>query len=161
MKTPSECNKIFLSKAQVYANAHSTCEKVKVGSLIISDSLHVVYGSNNGVCAFDCTSVGCHRVHVYGENSKLHRLPSDCTAIHSEVDAICKAAKMGLPLSGATIYVTRYPCEACARAIVDSGISKVVYGRKDLVSDMTMVTFNSNNVEVYHQDDWDYEDNRA
>lgn len=45
---------------------------------------------------------------------------------HAERDAIYRAAKNGVSLNQATLYSTRFPCADCARAIVLSGISKVV-----------------------------------
>lgn len=150
----------MLSRAQTYANASSTCSKVQVGSLIVTENYTVIHGANSGV-GYDCRLRGCHRVAMYGENSKLHRLPSDCMAVHSEVDAICKASKNGVSLNRAVIFVTRYPCEACARAIVQAGIRKVVYGRKEPISDMTRDMFQYAGIEVVHVSEWDYDDNNS
>lgn len=150
----------FLSRAQSYAELNSTCEKVHVGSMIIPEEClsMPVYGCNRGL-EYSCKNFGCNRVKMYGENSKQHRLPSDCVAIHSEVDAICKAAMMGIELKNAMIFVTRYPCEACARAIAVSGIKKVVYGRSESISKMTEDIFKSAGVETVHVDEWSYYDN--
>ena len=155
-----EFTKSLLSRAQVYADHSSTCEKVKVGSVIVTPQDYLIFGSNHG-CGYKCTSKGCYRKRLYGDNSKNHRLPSDCMAIHSEVDAICKAAKIGKRLDNAAIVVTRYPCEACARAIVESGIKIVAYGRKEKISDITQKIFDSYNVTVQHIDDWNYADNNS
>ena len=45
---------------------------------------------------------------------------------HAERNAIFAAAKTGIPLSGCTMYLTWFPCEECARAIVQVGISRLV-----------------------------------
>lgn len=45
---------------------------------------------------------------------------------HAERNAIYNAARIGTPLNGCTIYVNRFPCSDCARAIIQSGI-KTVY----------------------------------
>lgn len=45
---------------------------------------------------------------------------------HAERNAIYNAARVGTPLAGCTIYVNRFPCADCARAIIQSGIVKVV-----------------------------------
>lgn len=45
---------------------------------------------------------------------------------HAERNAIYNAARMGTPLAGTKIYVNRYPCADCARAIIQSGITAVV-----------------------------------
>lgn len=150
--------KELLSAAQWYADERSTCEKVKVGSVLITRRGSMYNGCNHG-CGYDCRSQGCHRIAVYGEKAKKHRLPSDCMAIHSEIDAICEATHYGDCLEEAAIFVTRYPCEACARAIARSGIKKVVYGRKEKISEMTKSIFDSGGIEVIHVNDWEYEDN--
>lgn len=151
-------NAEFLRLAQDQADAFSTCSKVQVGSLIRTDKYFNIFGYNRGVC--NCRSNGCRRIKLYGENSKLHRLPSDCDSIHSEIDAISKAAAAGISTYGSTIYVTRYPCEACARAICVAGIHRVVYGRKEEISEYTKQIFDTYGVEVIHED-WEEEDNNA
>ena len=154
-------NTMMLNMAQSYADEHSTCLKVKVGSCIIpraaSDLPMALYGCNHGT--YNCKENGCRRIKLYGDASKEHRLPSDCDALHSEVDAICAATRYGVNLRGATIYVTRYPCEACARAIVNSGITRVVYGRSETISPYTATIFHKYNIEVTHEIGWEREDN--
>ncbi len=49
------------------------------------------------------------------------------TFMHAEARLIAKAAKDGIALNGATIYVTTYPCPACAKLIAESGIKKCLY----------------------------------
>lgn len=151
---------LILDSAQEYADENSTCRKVKVGSCIIphgGDFNKAIHGCNHG--SMNCKVNGCRRIRLYGNASKEHRLPSDCDAIHSEVDAICRAAKEGISLDEATIFVTRYPCEACARSIVDAGIKKVFYGRKENISQYTSDIFYLGGVIVEKIEDWDREDN--
>ena len=147
-----------LNAANTYAKLYSTCAKVQVGSVIETTNGEYVYGCNHGV--MNCKKNGCRRVRLYGENSKIHRLPSDCDALHSEVDAISIAAKKGIKLEGATIYVTRYPCEACARAIAASGIKTVVYGRDESISDYTEQILTIAGVTI-KKVKWYEEDNNA
>lgn len=45
---------------------------------------------------------------------------------HAERNAIYNAARTGVKLEGATIYLPWYPCMDCARAIVQVGINDVV-----------------------------------
>lgn len=47
--------------------------------------------------------------------------------VHSEMAAITDAARRGLPLQGATLYCTTFPCHICARHIVAAGIRRVIY----------------------------------
>ena len=45
---------------------------------------------------------------------------------HAERNAIYNAARMGTSLEGCTAYVNRFPCADCGRALIQSGIKKVV-----------------------------------
>lgn len=46
---------------------------------------------------------------------------------HAEAVLIAEAAKRGIKLQDATIYVTTFPCPACAKLIARSGISNCYY----------------------------------
>ena len=50
-----------------------------------------------------------------------------CYAVHAEQNAIAQAAKMGISVEGATIYVTHQPCTICTKMIINAGIKKVIY----------------------------------
>jgi dCMP deaminase len=50
-----------------------------------------------------------------------------CRSSHAEANAISLAAKKGVSLEGATVYCTLEPCITCAKLIVTSGITRVVY----------------------------------
>ncbi len=45
--------------------------------------------------------------------------------VHAELNAILNAG--GKSLRGATIYVVLFPCNECAKAIIQSGIKEIVY----------------------------------
>ena len=162
MKTKiGSTTKEILDSAQKYANKSSGCLKVAVGCVIIlrdSDRFHI-YGCNKSM-PLNCRTFGCRRVELYGEDSKEHRLPSDCRALHAEIAALTQAAWFGQPTYGATMYVTRYPCEACARAIVNAGIKHVYYGREQEISEETQKIFHEGHVKVTHVDNWYYADTR-
>ena len=49
---------------------------------------------------------------------------------HAERNAVYNAARIGTSLDGCTIYVNRFPCSDCSRAIIQSGITRVVCPRK-------------------------------
>lgn len=152
--------KELLDRAQTYADKSSECKKVAVGSILMPHDKKVeIYGAN--ICfPLSCKLNGCRRIALYGEDSKNHRLPSDCRSLHSEIDAITQAAKFGISTQFAKLFVTRYPCEACARAIVNAGISEVYYGREQEISAETENIFASGHVNVYHVSEWAYVDTR-
>ena len=45
---------------------------------------------------------------------------------HAERNAIYNAARVGTAVENCTLYVTLFPCAGCARAIIQSGIGRVV-----------------------------------
>lgn len=49
------------------------------------------------------------------------------TATHAEVSVIGHAARRGIALEGADLYVTTFPCPPCARLIAASGIARIFY----------------------------------
>lgn len=52
---------------------------------------------------------------------------------HAEENAILHAARIGVSLSGCTMFVTWPPCTRCARSLVQAGIVEVVFpGRLDV-----------------------------
>lgn len=53
---------------------------------------------------------------------------SFCDAIHAEKVGIARAAKEGVSLEGSYLYVTTCPCEECSKAIIQAGVSRVVFG---------------------------------
>ncbi len=46
---------------------------------------------------------------------------------HAEMSAVTEAARLGRSLQGATMHVTTFPCHNCAKHIVASGVSRIVY----------------------------------
>ena len=58
---------------------------------------------------------------------------------HSELNAILNYR--GGSLEGSTLYVTLFPCNECAKAIIQAGISTVIYGSdKYASSDSTIAS---------------------
>ena len=49
------------------------------------------------------------------------------TAIHAEASVVATAARDGVPLDGADLYVTTFPCPACARLIAESGFRRCYF----------------------------------
>jgi deoxycytidylate deaminase len=48
-------------------------------------------------------------------------------SVHAEMAALSSAARLGVAVKDATLFTTTFPCHMCARHIVASGISRVVY----------------------------------
>ncbi len=69
---------------------------------------------------------------VIGRGRNRRRLEHDPTA-HAEIVALREAAKKLLRwnLTGCTMYVTLEPCPMCAGSLVQSRISRLIYGCTD------------------------------
>lgn len=48
--------------------------------------------------------------------------------IHAEQSIVVQAAKDGIPIKGASLYVTTFPCPVCAKLIACSGIKNLYFG---------------------------------
>ena len=151
--------KDVLTLADNYAKQHSTCDKTAVGCYIVAETEHrfvLAKGANCG--EVNCKEYGCLRKQLYGNNSKEHR--NVCRCIHSEIDALMRIPEDRLQfLTGATAFVTRYPCDDCTKALVDAGIKKIVYGRPFPMSQTAMTLCSKNGVRVSHVYDWNCDEN--
>lgn len=49
------------------------------------------------------------------------------TSIHAEASALAQAARKGIAVDGADVYVTTFPCPTCARSLVEAGVKRVFY----------------------------------
>lgn len=64
---------------------------------------------------------------ISGEDEKKHERPAKYLwTEHAERNAIYNAVSVGTSLRGCTMYLQWYPCADCARAIIQSGISRIV-----------------------------------
>jgi len=95
----------------------------QVGAIIISSNGNVIESFNHHLPDQQAPYInGDPRTNFKpGEHTDLS------TAAHAEIAAIGYAAKKGIALEGASIYVTTFPCPYCAAAIVEVGIKKVYY----------------------------------
>jgi len=107
----------FMNIARVVAS-RSTCERKFVGAVIVRDRTILSTGYNGSIRGMPhCTDVG----HLMDDGH--------CVAtIHAEVNAIIQAAKNGVSINEASIYVTASPCWNCFKAIANAGMKRIVYG---------------------------------
>lgn len=61
------------------------------------------------------------------EGSRVTNVIEFGRIIHAEMAAVTQAARFGLPVQDTTLYCTTFPCHMCARHLIASGITKVVY----------------------------------
>ena len=95
----------------------SKCKRRQVGCIIAKEGFILGTGYNKPLIG----NRGCCRRHTSNSGEDI----ANCNAIHAEQMAIIEAGKRGC--FGATMYVTTFPCEICAKMIIFAGIAKVVY----------------------------------
>ena len=98
--------------------SRATCDRKHVGAVIVRDKTILATGYNGSIRGMPhCSEVG-------------HMMENDhCVAtIHAEANAIIQAAKNGVMIDGATIYVTASPCWSCFKQIANAGVRRIVYG---------------------------------
>lgn len=95
----------------------STCTRTRVGCILVLDEKIIGHGANGGA---DCTYDNCVRTQLKSNNAEHTSL---CVFKHAEVNAL----EMAVDARGATLYCTLKPCRACAQALVDAGVVRVVY----------------------------------
>jgi len=91
----------------------------QVGACIVNDKNKIVGAGYNGL------PIGCHddEFSWSKEGEFLDtKYPFVC---HAELNAILN--NIGMDLKGCTIYTALFPCNECTKAIIQSGISTVVY----------------------------------
>jgi dCMP deaminase len=52
--------------------------------------------------------------------------------VHAEMNAIYNAARNNINILDSTLYTTHFPCNECAKGIVQSGISKIYFKNENL-----------------------------
>ena len=118
----------FMQIAQTVSE-RATCDRGRSGCVIARDRQILVtgyVGSPRGLP--HCDEVGHLMKKVLHEDD---RITQHCMrTVHAEQNAICQAARLGIPLDKATLYCRMTPCRTCAMLIINCGIERVVCERK-------------------------------
>ncbi|MDD2357487.1 MAG: deaminase [Thiovulaceae bacterium] len=113
----------FINIAFEIASA-SKCVSKQVGAVIVKDGRILSSGYNGTPAGF----MNC-KDHWNGEYTKDHHEWSKTYEIHAEMNAIIWAARKGISIEGATIYVTLEPCSECSKNLIASGIKRIIYAK--------------------------------
>jgi len=116
-------DKNFINIANEIASA-SKCVSKQVGAVIVKDGRILSTGYNGTPAGFkNCND------HWGGKYTKDHHDWSKTYEIHAEMNAIIWAARRGISIEGATIYVTLEPCSECSKNLIAAGIQRIVFQR--------------------------------
>ena len=103
----------YFMKAATLASVRSPCDRLKVGCVIVKNNRLISMGYNGFLAGTD--------------HKSIVRWGHEQATIHAEINAITDAAKRGVSIDGAEVYITHYPCLNCFKALASSGISKIYY----------------------------------
>ena len=108
----------FMSTALLMAS-RSSCKRLRVGCVVVSNGVQknrIIAAGYNGFL-----SGTPHISHVRDGHEQA--------TVHAEQNAVCDAARRGVSLEGAVVYITHFPCINCAKIFAAAGISTIKYHR--------------------------------
>jgi dCMP deaminase len=115
----------YFMKIAEMVGTRGTCDRGRNGCVITRDKRLIATGYVGSPIGLPhCDEVG-HEMHTVTHDDGTTSRHCIRTA-HSEQNAICEAARMGIALEGSTLYVKMSPCYTCAKMIINSGIKRVV-----------------------------------
>lgn len=107
----------------MWSSTRSKDPGTQVGACIVNDEKRIISVGYNGLTlgmdddTFPWDSIG--------EKTNCLYTTKNPWVAHSELNAILNSH--GADLRGTTMYITLFPCNECAKAIVQAGIKKVIY----------------------------------
>lgn len=118
-------DEFFMLTAILLGKLRGTCDRGYAGCVIAKGNQILTAGYAGAAKGLPhCDEDGHEMVSITrddGSNSK------HCVrGVHAEQNAILQAAKEGISLDGATLYVSMTPCDTCAKLIINAGIKRVV-----------------------------------
>ncbi|MDR3668966.1 MAG: cytidine/deoxycytidylate deaminase family protein [Ignavibacteriaceae bacterium] len=106
----------YFLKLAMLASERATCPRMHCGCVLVKDRFVLATGYNGSIPGHPhCEDVGC-----LIENNHCIRTN------HAEINALVQAAKHGINVTGCTAYITNMSCTTCAKALIASGIVRVV-----------------------------------
>lgn len=106
----------FMATALLMAS-RSSCERLHVGCVVVSGGENrnrIVAAGYNGFLPG-----AAHRSRMRDGHEQA--------TVHAEQNAVADAARRGVRLDGASVYVSHFPCINCAKILAAAGIREVVY----------------------------------
>ena len=120
MSQRASWDEYFMRIAQEVAS-RATCDRKHVGAVIVREKSILATGYNGSI----------HGLAHCDEDGHMMEDGHCVRTIHAEANAIIQAARNGVRIEGATVYVTASPCWGCFRRIANAGIMRIVFGEFD------------------------------
>ena len=108
----------YFKKIAREVSTRATCDRKHVGAVIVRDKNILSTGYNGSLRGLPhCDEVG----HLM-ENDHCVR------TMHAEANAIVQAARNGVRIDDAAIYITASPCWPCFKLIANAGLTRICFG---------------------------------
>tara|TARA_Y100000817_G_C16774894_1_gene507827 strand:- start:569 stop:961 length:393 start_codon:yes stop_codon:yes gene_type:complete len=98
-------------------STRSTCDRKNVGSVIVKGKTILSTGYNGSIRGLPHCDEAGHEI-VDGHCIRT---------THAEANAIAQAAKNGVKIDSAEIFITASPCYSCFKLIANSGIKTIYF----------------------------------
>lgn len=113
-------------------STRSTCNSRPTGAVLVKDKQILATGYNGSMpgaphCSDQTMPDGspyCHRRALQVADVDKYNY---CRASHAEANAIAQAARHGVAIKGATLYVTLEPCLVCIKLLATAQITGVYF----------------------------------
>ena len=125
-------------------STRSTCNSRPTGAVLVKDKQILATGYNGSMpgaphCLGQFMEDGSPYCHRRALNIADVDKYNYCRASHAEANAIAQAARYGVAIKGATLYVTLQPCFVCLKLLATAQIRRVyfelAYGSGDQARD--------------------------
>lgn len=116
MPTQQEDDKLYMQTAMLHADI-SKGVRLKVGAVIVTPSRILIAGINGLPSPLG-------NVLEYWDGEALK---TKSEVIHAEQACLNKAARQGVSVLGAKMYITHLPCKHCCANMIAAGISEVIW----------------------------------
>ncbi|NTU68469.1 MAG: dCMP deaminase family protein [Chlorobiaceae bacterium] len=117
----------FMSVAHLISR-RATCTRGHIGAVIVRDHNILSTGYNGAPSGMPhCNDTNCR---IYRSTHPDGTVEENCVnTIHAEINAIAQAAKHGVSIKDADIYITASPCIHCLKVLINVGIRTIYYDK--------------------------------
>ena len=113
-------------------STRSTCNSRPTGAVLVKDRQILATGYNGSMpgaphCSDQVMADGSPYCHRRALNIADVDKYNYCRASHAEANAIAQAARYGVAIKGATLYVTLQPCFVCLKLLATAQIKGIYF----------------------------------
>ena len=132
----------YFLKIAFAVSERSTCDRALVGCVLVLEKRILTTGFNGSPAGLPhCEEVG----HLMVDGHCVR-------TIHAETNAIIQAALHGVSTKGSTCYVTHFPCINCTKALINAGITRLVYCNNYRIDENALAFLKAAQIEICEMD---------